>query len=145
MAADPKISNAAALAACNAIVDLLDAGTPPGLLKIYATATTIPAGVDVALDGNHTLLATLTLGNPAFGNAADANPGGRATAATITDDSAADATGTAAFFRATNAAGTAIIQGTVGTADADLILNSVAIQQNAAVSVTAWTFTIPEG
>lgn len=144
MAADPIISNAAACAACNAIVDLLDAGTPPGLLKIYTAGSGIPADVDTALT-DQTLLATLTLANPAaFGNAADDTGKATATANSITSDSSADATGTAAFFRATNAAGTAVIQGTVGTSSADLILNSVAISSGAAVSVTSWTFSVPE-
>lgn len=143
MATDTIITNAAALAACNAIVDLLDAGTPPGLLKIYTAGSGVPADADTAL-GDQTLLATLTLDNPAFGNAADGTGKGTATAGTITADSSADNSGTAAFFRATNAAGTCVIQGTVGTSGADLNLNSVAISAGASVSVTSWTFSVPE-
>lgn len=141
MAADTIISNVAAIAACNAIVDLFDAGTPPGLLKIYAG--TIPADVDTAIS-DQTLLATLTLANPAFGAAADGTGKATATAGSITGDTTADATGTAAFFRGTNAAGTAIVQGTCGTSNADLILNSLAISAGVEVNVSAWTFSVPE-
>lgn len=137
------ISNAAAIAACDAIVDRIDlgSGTATGLLKIYSG--TVPTDADTAL-GAQVLLGTLTMTNPAFGAAADIAPGARATAATITEDSTADATGTASFFRIVNRDGTVIIQGTVGTSGADLNLNSVAIQAGAAIQVTSLTFTIPE-
>jgi hypothetical protein len=143
--ANTDISNAAALAACNGIVDLLDGGTPPGKLRIYSGSK--PAGPDEAI-GAQTLLAELTLSNPAFGNAADANPGGRATAGTITDDSSANATGTASFFRAVQGGGnTGVIDGDVTATGGggDLQLNSVSIQAGAQVSITSWTFTVPEG
>src|SRR5690606_16029959 len=126
-------SNAAAIAACNAIVDLLDDGTPPGLLRIY-TATQ-PDGPDTAVS-DQTLLAELTLANPAFGDAADANPGGRATAGSITGDSSANADGTAAWFRALSEAGDAVIDGSVGTSNADLILGSVSITAGVQVNIT---------
>ena len=142
MATDTIISNAAAIAACNAIVDLLDAGGG-GSIKIYDNTDSIPADVDAGL-GSNVLLATLPLSATAFGNAADDTGKATATAAAITSDASADDTGTAAFFRACNAAGTAVIQGTVGTADADLILNSVAISAGATVSISAWTFSVPE-
>jgi hypothetical protein len=140
MAVDTIISNAAALAACNAIVDLLDAGTPPGKIKIYSG--TVPADVDTAIT-DQTLLATLNLSNTAFGAAADDTGSAKATAASVTS-AAAGASGTASFFRATNAAGTAVIQGTVGTTAADLILDSVVISSGATVAVSAWTFSVPE-
>lgn len=135
-----SITNAAAKAACDAIVDLLDVGGG-GSLKIYSGS--VPTDADTAL-GAQVLLGTLPLTATAFGAAADANPGGRATAASITSDASADATGTAAFFRAVNAAGTCVIQGSVGTSGADLNLNSVSIQSGGTIAVTSWTFTVPE-
>jgi len=135
-----RISNVAAIAACNAIVDLIDAGTPPGLLNIYTGSA--PTNVEDSATG--TLLATLTFSTTAFGAAADATPGAIATAATITGDSSADATGTAGYFRITNAAGTAIMQGTVGTSGADLNLTSTSIVATEPVNVTSLTFTVPE-
>lgn len=141
--ADCKISNAAAKAACDAIVDLLDGGSGAGTLKIYTG--TPPADADTAASG--TLLATLTLSDPAFGAAADANPGGRATASTITGDTSADNTVTAGYFRALDSNGVCIIQGTVTATSGggDLELNSTSINSGVAVNVTSWTFTVPEG
>lgn len=143
MAVATRISNAAAKAACDAIVDRLDlgTGTATGLLRIYdGTQATDP---DTAV-GAQVKLAELTLTNPAFGNAADASPGGRATAATITGDSSADATGTASWFRAIDRDATAVIDGSVGTSSADLILGSVSITAGVQVNITSWTVTVPE-
>lgn len=140
MALATRISNAAAIASCNAIVDLIDVGGA-GKLRIYDG--TQPADVDTAIT-TQTLLAELTLSATAFGNAADANPGGRATAATITSDSSADATGTATWFRVISGGGTAIIDGSVGTSGADLNLNTVSIVSGATVAISSWTFTVPE-
>lgn len=141
--ADCKITNAAAIAACNAIVDLLDGGSGAGLLRIYTG--TAPSNADDSPTG--TLLAELTLSDPAFGDAADANPGATATAASITADSSANATGTAGYFRAVTSAGTTVLQGTVTTTGngGDLTLNSTSITSGNIVSVTSWTYTVPEG
>jgi hypothetical protein len=134
MALDPSITTAAANAACDAVVDLIDAGTPPGLLKIYAG--TVPANANAAL-GGATLLGTLTFSNPAFGAASS----GVATASAITSDTSADATGTATFFRITNAAGTVIIQGNVDTSGADLNLSSTSITSGGTIAVSSLTYT----
>lgn len=142
MATATKISNAAAKAACDAIVDLIDSGSGTAYVKIYDG--TQPADPDTAPTGNEHILAELALSNPAFGAAADANPGGRATANSITADSSANATGTASWFRCFNRNGDAVIDGSVGTSDADMIINSVAISSGAQVSVSSWTVTVPE-
>jgi len=141
MAANTKISNNAAKAACDAVVDLLDAGAGAGKLQIYDGAQ--PANPDIAVT-TQTKLAELTLSDPAFGAAADDNPGGKATADTITDDSSADATGTAAWFRAVDSDGNAVIDGSAGTADADLILATTSIVAGQPVQVDSWTVTMPE-
>jgi hypothetical protein len=112
-----------------------------GKLVIYKTDRAIPASVDTALDGGHEVaLATFTLNATAFGAASV----GVLTAGTIADVVAA-ASGTAAFFRVWKANGTtAIWQGTVDTASADLILNSVAIVSGATISISALTYTLGE-
>jgi hypothetical protein len=135
MALAPSITTAARNAAADAVVDLVDVGGT-GTLRIYDG--TAPADANAALSGN-TLLAQLTMSATAFGTAA----AGVATAAAITQDSSADATGTATFFRILSGAGTplVIMQGSVGTATADLVLNSVAISSGAAVSVSSLTYT----
>lgn len=141
--ANTTISNAAAIAACDALVDLLDAGAGAAVLKIYDGSQ--PANPDVAVSGQ-TLLAELTCSDPAFGNAADDNPGAIATANAITDDSSANATGTAAWFRAEDSNGNAIIDGDVTATGGggDLELDSTSISAGTTVSVTSWTVTHPE-
>lgn len=65
-----RIANAAAAAAVNSVVDLLDGGAGAGYIEIRTGAQ--PASVGTAASG--TLLGTLTLSDPAFGNATSANP-----------------------------------------------------------------------
>lgn len=138
-----RISNAAAIAACDAVVDLIDGGTGAGAIKIYDGSQ--PTDPDTAVSGQ-TLLAELPMSDPAFGNATDANPGGQATANSITDDSAADATGTAAWFRAEDGDGTAIMDGDVTTTGGggDMELNTTSITSSSTVSISSFTVTMPE-
>lgn len=139
-----KIPNAAAIAACDAVVDRCEGGTPPALLRIYDG--TAPTDADTAI-GAQVLLAELTMSNPAFGAAADANPGGRATASAITSDASANATGTATWFRIVQGGtGTVICQGTVGAtgSGANLELATVSIVAAAIVAVSSLTITMPE-
>jgi hypothetical protein len=90
--------------------------------------------------GTAVLLAELALSATAFGAAVN----GVITANTITADYSANATGTAAWFRAVKADGTtAVIDGSVGTSAANLILNSLSIVAGAPVSVSAWTHGLP--
>jgi hypothetical protein len=136
------VTNAAAQSMLNAFTTAADAGTA-AVINIYSG--TAPADADAALSGN-TLLAQLTMSGTSFGAATDANPGARITANTITSDSSADATGTATFFRIlTQNAGTVVAQGTVGTASADLVLNTTSITAGSTVSITSATVTLPEG
>ena len=146
MALATRISNEAAIAACDAIVDRLDEGTGAGIIRILdGTQATDP---DTTI-GAQTTLALLVCSDPVFGAAADAAPGGRATASAITNDSSADATGTASWFRAsaTNDGATSLddhIDGSVGTATTDMVLNTVSIVSGATVSISSWTVTMPE-
>lgn len=135
MAEKERISYVSANAACDAIVDALNSG----LLRIYDG--TQPNSCNSSVD-TQVQLAELTLNATAFGD----STAGVATANAITEDSSADAKGTASWFRVLQAAGnTAMFDGSVGTSDADLILNSVSIQTGATVSVTELTFTVPDG
>lgn len=131
MALNPKRSNAAANAACDAMAALANGG----FLDIYDSAQ--PATADTAV-GAQVKLARLTFGSPAFG----ASALGVATANAIGSAINALATGTAAWFRVWKSDGvTAVWDGSVGTATADLIINSTAIQINARVDVTSLTLT----
>ncbi len=134
MPLNTKLSNAAANASVDATTVLLNTG----YLRIFSGTQATDA--DTAL-GAQVLLAELRFGATAFGAAA----AGVATANAITSDSAADATGTASWFRALKSDGTTVVfDGSVGTSGANLNLNSVAIQVGAAVSVTAFTYTQPK-
>jgi hypothetical protein len=122
----------------NAEVDALTALLNNGYVRIYDGAQ--PANADTAIT-TQTLLAELRFGTPAFAAAV----AGVATANAITADTDANATGTAAWFRALKSDGaSAVLDGSVGTASADLILNSTAIQIHAEVDVDALTYQRPK-
>ena len=135
MANNPKLSNEAASAEADATATLLNTG----YLRFYDG--TQPATADTAIT-TQVLLAELRFANPAFGAAS----AGVATANALTADSAANATGTATWFRALKSNGSSpVFDGSVGTAACDLNLNSAAIQVEAEVRVTSFTFTQPKG
>ena len=124
------------------LAESIDAGTA-AVIVIYSG--TAPANADASLAGN-TVLAQLTCSATAFSGFSDTGTAARATFASITADSSADATGTATFFRIlTQAGGTVVAQGTVGTSASDLILNTTAITSGSTVSITSATIDLPEG
>lgn len=135
-----RIPNATALLACDAIVDDVDAGASAGTLEIRTGAA--PTNCEDVDSG--TLLGTLTFSDPAFGSAVDNAPGAIATAAAITSDTNADATGTAAHFRVKDSNGVVRMQGTVGTSGADLNLDNVSIVAGGTIAVTSMTFELEE-
>lgn len=136
MAADPRLTNAAASAAADAVVDLIDAGAGAGTIKVYTG--TIPTNADTAV-GAQVLLATLTFSDPAFGAAAS----GVATASAITSDSSADATGTAAWARIASSTPTTVMDVTVGTSGEDINFNTVSFVAGAAIAITSLVYTQP--
>lgn len=104
-----------------------------GFLRIY-TASRPATGAAIT---SQTLLAELTC-NATFAPGAS---GGVLTLNAITQDSSANATGTAAWFRIVTSGGTHVIDGDVGTSGSDLNLNTTSIVSGAAVSVTSFTIT----
>lgn len=111
------------------------AGTS-ALLRIYDGSQ--PANANTAVSGQ-TLLAELTCDGSAFAAAASS---GALTANAISNDSAANASGTAAWFRLVASDGTTVVMdGTVGTSGADLNLNSVSITVGQTVSVSSFVIT----
>lgn len=136
MANNFRLGTEARNAACNGIVDLIDAGTPPGHLTVRTS--TQPANVADAENG--TLLGTLTFSANAFGNAAT----GVATAAAITSDASADASGTAGHFRVYDAAGTKLCDGTSGaTSGYDMNFDNAVIVAGGVIAVSSFTVTVP--
>jgi len=123
----------------NAEADALAPQFNTGYLRIYDGAQ--PTNADTAV-GAQVLLAELRFNATAF----PAAVAGLLTANAITGDAAANATGTAAWFRCLQSNGTSVIMdGTVGTATSDLVLDSTAIQINADVNVTSYTIQVSKG
>ena len=87
-----------------------------------------------------TLLAELTCGTPFAAGASN----GVLTLGAITQDSSANATGTATWFRIVKADGTThVLDGNVGTSGSDLNLTTTSIVATQPVSITS--FVITEG
>ena len=117
----------------DAITTKIDAGAGAGLLRIYDGSRPATGGTAT------TLLAELTFSDPSSAAAS----GGVLTASAITQDSSANATGTATWFRVVDSAATFVMDGNVGTSGSDLNLTSTSITITQPVSVTS--FVITEG
>lgn len=118
----------------NAMLDAITSAVgASGLLRIYDGTRPATGGTAT------TLLAELTC-NATFAPSAS---GGVLTLNAITQDSSANATGTATWFRITTSGGTFVVDGNVGTSGSDLNLTTTAIVSGQPVSVTS--FTITEG
>lgn len=134
MANNLKTSITSRNAALNALAPLANTG----YLRIYDGSQ--PATPETAITSQN-LLSTLRMNATAFGAAA----AGVITANAITQDSSIAATGTAAWFRLFESDGTTVLwDGSVGTATADLILNSVALQIGAILQVSSLAYTLPQ-
>jgi len=131
MALVPRMSNAAANAAADAVCVLANSG----FLDIYDG--TQAATADTAV-GAQVKLAGLTLNATAFGAAV----AGVATANAIGSDASADATGTATWFRVTKSDHTTVLfDGSVGTSGCNLNLGTTAIVAAAIIAVSSFTYT----
>jgi hypothetical protein len=108
-----------------------------GVVNVYAGS--VPANAATALSGQ-TLLAEVTVANPAFGSA---------TTGTITllgvprTDNAINAGGTATFFRFVQGSNT--LQGTVGISGsgADMIVDTTTFVLNGVFTINSMTMTVP--
>lgn len=111
----------------------IDAGTGAGTLKIYDGARPSKGGTVT------TLLATLTFSDPCQASVTN----GVLTFDSITDDSDADASGTATWARVETSDPTFVMDMSVGATSSgeDIELNSVVIAAGATVSVTSAAIT----
>lgn len=135
MAANPKFSNLCV----NGEADFIGVALDSGLIRLYDGSQ--PTNADTAV-GAQVLLAELTFGADAFPSAV----AGVLTANAITQDSSANATGTAAWARLLKSDGTSVVMdGTVGTSAANVVINSTAISSGAVVSCSSLTITISKG
>ena len=131
MALSPRLGNEAANAAANAACVLCNGG----FFDLYDGVQ--PANADVAVT-TQVKLARLTFGTPAFASAVN----GVATANAIGSDAAADASGTATWFRAYKSNGTSpVFDGSVGTSGANLNLSSVTVVVGGAISISSFAYT----
>jgi len=117
----------------DAINTAANAGAGAGLLRIYDGTRPATGGTAT------TLLAELTFSDPAFGAAGS----GIITAASITQDSSANATGTATWFRVVDSSATFVMDGNVGTSGSDLNMTTTSIVATQPVSCSS--FVITEG
>lgn len=117
----------------NAMLDAITAGAgASALLRIYDGTRPATGGTAT------TLLAELTC-NSTFAPAAS---GGVLTLNAITQDSSANATGTATWFRIVKSDGTThVVDGNVGTSGSDLNLVTTAITATQPVSVSSAVIT----
>ena len=134
MAKDTQLSNATVNAQADALARLVD----NGYLRIYSGSK--PANADTAVS-TQTLLAELRFA----ATSAPAAVAGVLTFNAISSDTAADATGTATWFRALKSDGTsAVLDGTVGAtgSTSNLELATTSIVANARISVTSFVHTV---
>jgi hypothetical protein len=132
MALNLKMANAAVNGEADALATLCNTG----YLRIYDGSQ--PATADTAVS-TQVLLAELRFGATAFG----ASVAGVITANAITSDSSADNTGTATWYRVLKSDGTTpLMDGSVGTATSNCILNSTSISSGATVSCSSFVHTV---
>lgn len=115
----------------NAVTSQIDAGSGAGKLRIYNGTRPATGGTAT------TLLAELTFSDPSF----PAASAGAMTASAITQDSSADATGTATWARVVDSDNNFVMDMDVGTSGSDLNLSTVSIVAGAAVQVTSCVIT----
>lgn len=132
MALNTQIADATVNAQANALAALLNSG----YLRIYSG--TQPTNADTAI-GAQVLLAELRFNATAAPSAAS----GLLTFNAITDDSSADASGTASWFRCLKSDGTTVVMdGSIGTSAANMILSTTTITATQKVSCSSFTHDV---
>jgi hypothetical protein len=108
-------------------------------LNAVTTAIGTTGVLEIGTAGMATVLATITLANPA----APAASGGILTFTMPQSDTAADSTGTAAAARIRTASGgTDVVTGlTVGTSGTDIVLDNLSIATGQTVTINSATIT----
>lgn len=138
-----KIIAALAVTLCDLVVDSIDIGAGSGHVKVYDG--TRPASPATAVS-TQVMLVDYTLPEPAFGNAVAVTGGATATAATISNTTAA-ASGTASWFRVFDGSGNAVFDGdiTLTGSGGDLTMSALVITAGMDTGITGFTYTQPKG
>jgi hypothetical protein len=135
-----RLPTAARNAACDAVVDLADAGAGAATIEVRTGAQ--PANANNAASG--TLLATFTAADPAFGAASTG-------VATLDTTPALSTTGVAAgdagWFRVKDSNGATVMDGSVTATGGggDLEMNTVTVSVGLTLEITSGTVTMPAG
>ncbi len=129
-----RLSTTARNSSTDGVVDAIDSG---GAGTIRIRTSTQPTNVGDADSG--TLLGTLTFNATAFG----ASSTGTATAAAITSDTSADASGSATQFRIYNGSAAIHSDGTCGLGSGDLSFDNNVIVLGGTIAISSFTVTTP--
>lgn len=111
----------------NLIRDAIDAGPAAGFLRVYDGTRPATGGAATVL------LAELVFSDPSAPNASN----GTLTFNAITADASANATGTATWCRIVDSTGAFVTDASVGTSNADYILNTTSITAGIQVSCSS--------
>ena len=135
-----RVADDSRSAMLDAITTLIDAGAGAGTIKIYTG--TMPADADDAIVAQ-VLLATLTFSDPA----APAASAGVLTFSSITQDSAADASGTAKWARVEDSDGNNVFDCDITPTGGGgaIELNTTNIVLGGPVQITSFVLTAPAG
>lgn len=132
-----KFVTAVKNSALDTLKTAVDAGSGPGTIKVYNG--TQPTTANDAIT-SQTLLATLTFSDPC-----GTTSSGTLTMSAITQDSAADATGTATWARIADSTGATVfdVNVTVSGAGGTLQFNTTNFVIGGPVLISSFTITIP--
>jgi hypothetical protein len=123
------LSTAARNAACDATVDLLDAGSGAGKLRLKSAGAVV--------------IGEATLDDPAFGGASSGQASMAGTPISGTGNASAGAGTAAATFEFTDSDDNVVLSGNVGTGTGELDLDNVSIANGQGFTVTGFTHTQP--
>ena len=115
----------------DAITAAIDAGAGAGVVRIYDGARPASGGTAT------TLLGTVTCTDPA----APAASGGVLTFNAFTEDSSADATGTASWARIEDSAGAWVMDMDVGTSGTELVMSTTSITAGGPIRIDSGSLT----